>query len=259
MNIMISSVALDAALLVAIVIVGALLAVATFVAFFARVSIFFRYRRNNKKLCTCGLTGAEAARKLLDSKGMQDVQVKKAGFFRAWIWGNSYAPNKKTIYLRRAIIDKTSMTAVGMACQKVGLAMQHQEGDAKYKVYSKLVPYCPFVGVMFIPMVIVGLVIDMLFFNLSGIVTLIVAVIGLLMYIGAFVLIILNLPVEKKGVANALTIMQKTGIMDTLEMLEMNKLYKSYILQYTTDLIIAVLQLIKTLLQIALFFSRKAD
>lgn len=242
----------DNVLIGAIFVVLIALFVCAIVASCARASIFWRYWKYNRKTSSINMSGENAARQLLAFKGITDVDVKKAGIFRALFYGNSYSPNKKTIYLRKGIIDKNSITAVILAIQKVGLAEQHHSGDKKYSVYAKLVPYCPFIGIFFVPMILVGIILDVIFFNFSGIISLTVAIIGVILYIGAFILVILNVPVEKKATVIALNTMKESGAFSEDEINIAKKIYKSYITQYVTDMIIAILQIIKFILQVIL-------
>lgn len=243
---------LDNALIIGLICIGFALIVCSVVACIARMSTFFRYHFYNRKDSSIGLTGADAARRLLSFKGITDVEVKKAGMIRAFIWGNSYAPNKKTIYLRRGIVDKASVTAVTLACQKVGLAEQHHNKDKKYMVYSKLVPYCPLIGGLFIPLVIVALFLDIIIFKAGGVLALVCAIIGLILYVCSFILVILNVPVEKKATVIAMQIMTESGAFSNEELIVAKKLFHSYMVQYVTDMLIAILQFIKFILQVIL-------
>ena len=119
---------LEIALIIAIAIVGVLIILVSLVALILRVKIFFSYWVTNREETEAGYTGGEAARSLLDELGYTDVQVKKAGFFSALLYGNHYNPKKKTVYLRASTLNRKNVTSVGLALQKVGVVVQDETG-----------------------------------------------------------------------------------------------------------------------------------
>ena len=113
----------------ALVVVSILLGIAIVVALIAQIAIIIGYIKGNRMQNSLGLTGGDFARRLLDQNGMPEVQVKKCTFLRMLLFGNHYSISKRTVYLRKRTIDKTSVTSVAIAAQKVALAEQHRDGN----------------------------------------------------------------------------------------------------------------------------------
>ncbi|MDD3213272.1 MAG: zinc metallopeptidase, partial [Eubacteriales bacterium] len=103
----------DPLLIVTMILLG-LLVVASVIAGIITLALGIKYWRYNRKPVQSGLTGIEAARKLLDESGLENVQVQQAGFLRALIYGNYYSRRAKTVFLRRNIANRNSVTAVGV-------------------------------------------------------------------------------------------------------------------------------------------------
>ena len=146
---------------IAYIAVGILLGIAIIAAFIAQIVIAIGYWRGNRTSNSLGLSGGEYARKLLDQNGMPNVQVKKCGIMRTILFGNHYSITKRTVYLRMRTINKPSLTAVAMAAQKVALAEQHRDGDAKMIVRSRLQGLGVFAPSLFVPLVLIGFLVDL--------------------------------------------------------------------------------------------------
>lgn len=230
-------------------IIGGVVAIAALFAFIARIVLFIKYHSYNKQETEKGWTAYAATRAMLDASGLQDVEVKQCGFFRALIWGNSYSVRKKTIFLRKGIINKRSMTAVGVGLQKVGLAIMDKQGDKKLKARSVLLPLSYISPILFLPTVAIGFLIDFLV-GFTGIIAAIFAGVGVAIYLIAFVYMLLNIPVEKKANNIALNILEQSQLLSPKEIGKVESLFKSYIWVYVIDFIVALLELIRDILKL---------
>ena len=232
-------------LVIVSLVIGAIVLAAVIFANVTKLILFFRYHKYNKQQSSSGLTAAEAARSFLDSNGLQDVKVKKLGFFRALFYGNHYDIFSKTVYLRRSIINSKSVTAVGLALQKVGLALQHKEGGAKFKTKAVLGQLAVFGPVIFLPIAAVGLILDAFLFDFTGVASIVGIVIGFVFYFVATIFTLLNVSVEKRANNQALLMLEKSGLFDETDLAGIRDVFKSYILSYIADAILAVLKLLQ--------------
>ncbi|MBP5177666.1 MAG: zinc metallopeptidase, partial [Clostridia bacterium] len=237
-------------LAVAYIIVSALIVVMAVVALVMWIMVAVKYSVTNKARLASGKTSFQVARETLDKAGLEDVQVKKASFIRAWFFGNSYSITKKTVFLRRNITDKSTVTAVGMALQKVGVAkMCNTDGKmAKTRNIMQIIGlFGPF---MFIPVILIGFVIDVVVFNTIGTFSVVSIVIGLLILSAGFIVTLLNIPVEKKANDMALQMIDETGVMTAEERALIKKVFDAYIIAYIMDFIVTVLRIIQLILEI---------
>ena len=71
-----------------------------------------------------GMSGAEAARQILDGAGINDVEITRS---RGGMLSDHYNPIKKTLALSDGVFDSRSLAAVGIAAHEAGHAIQHAE------------------------------------------------------------------------------------------------------------------------------------
>ncbi len=228
---------------VALVLLGLLL-LAVVIAGVMTLVLGLKYWKYNRQPVQSGLTGMETARKLLDESGLADVQVKPAGFLRALVYGNYYSRRAKTVFLRKNIANRNSITAVGVATQKTGLALLDQEGDPQFRVRESLRGIFLFAPVFFIIILIVGAGIDYLVSHSIGQWTTISSIIGLLYYLAATVYTLFTITTEKKAGATAREALREKGLMNTEELEAFAKLQRYYIVKYILDFVVTLLRLL---------------
>ncbi|MGN0817801.1 MAG: zinc metallopeptidase [Candidatus Coproplasma sp.] len=234
--------------IIAMSIVSGLLIIASIFAFFVSVYLACKYVVYNKKRNSCGKTGEQVARTILDRNGLQKIKVSATGSI---LFGNSYSHYFKKVRLRRLTWKKDSVTSLAMAAQKSALAVLDKEKDPDMKARVRMTPVIYFGPVAFVPLVLIGVLLDVLVFtNANGLCTFILTCIASLIYVLSFVMSILVLKTEKKAQKRAYEIMKEQGIA-TAEELEMcKKLFRLYNIEYINDMIIALLELIYRVLQI---------
>ena len=244
---------LEQGLEIALAVVGLLIAIVALVSFAVSIWLAVKYTRFNRKENSAGLTGEETARKVLDDHGLQHIKVKVTG---SVMFGNSYSHYFKKVRLRRMTRHKTSLTALGMGAQKACLAVLDKENDPDMKKQIRLYPIITFGPFGFIPLVIVGVLLDYFVFNQSGVCTYVLGGLGLLFYVYAIVLSVLTLKTEKKAQVRAYDVLQESRMATEEELADLKELFHLYNVQYINDIILASLELIYTLLQIALALSK---
>lgn len=249
-----SNIDLEFGLQIAIAIIGVFICIVAFVSLIVSVWLAIKYARFNRKENSAGLTGEEVARKVLDDHGLQHIKVKVTGSI---LFGNSYSHYFKKVRLRRLTRHKISVTALGMGAQKACLAILDKEGDPDMKKQIRLYPLVTFGPFAFIPLLIVGVLLDFFVFNQNGVCTYVLGSLGLLFYIYAIVLSVLTLKTEKKAQARAYEVLQRNHLANEEELADLKELFLLYNIQYINDIIMASLELIYTLLKIALAFVNK--
>ena len=229
--------------------VSILLGIAVIATLISQIYIMVGYWKGNRMENSLGLTGGEIARKLLDENGMPDVEVKKCTFLRTLFFGNHYSISKKTIYLRMLTINKTSLTSAAMAVQKVALAEQHRDGDKKMILRSRLQGLAIFAPALFVPLVAIGLILD-LFVLQTVLLTIVALILGLVFIAFGFVVTLLNIPVERKAIKRAEQMIDEKSLLTAEESLTVKKIYRSYMVQYVMQFVVAVLRILQLILKI---------
>ena len=241
---------------IALMIVGVLIAIVGIVSGITSIWLVVKYFRFNRRENSLGLTGIEVARKILDDNGLEHIKVKRTG---SLFFGNSYSHYFKKVRLRGFIRHETSLTSMGMGAQKAALAILDKEGDKDMKKRIRLVPLVTFGPFAFIPLILIGGVLDYFVFNGSGICTLVLGTIGLLFYVYSVVLSVLTLKTEKKAQSRAYEILQRDYHITDDELSALKELFRLYNIQYINDIILSSLELLYTILEIAIAVKGNVD
>ena len=240
--------------IIAMSVVVGLLIIASIFAFGISIYLSISYVRYNKKQNSCGKTGEQIARKILDHHELGHIKVSKTGSI---MFGNSYSHYFKKVRLRRLTWQKRSVTSLAMAAQKSALAVLDKENDADMRTRVRLTPLIYFGPIAFVPMVVIGVLLDVLLS--TGFCGILFTVLGLGFYLLSFVMSILVLKTEKKAQKRAYEIMKAEGLA-TAEELEMcKKLFRLYNIEYINDMVIALLELIYRVLQIIAYVQNSSS
>lgn len=238
-------------LVITIWVIGVIVVVLALVAAIMSIWLAIKYIKYNKRMTQAGIAGKDIARTLLDKNGLQNIKVKKANIFTAFMVGNSYSHYFKRVRLRGLIYSKASITSVAISGQKVGLALLDKEGDPDMKKRIRLLPLLTFGPFAFVLLVAVGIVIDILA-SLGGILAVICCSVGIVFYIFTFVLSLTTLKTETKAQDRALEMLQADGYLQGDEVDDAKELYRLYIINYKLNMIIELLEMIMQILKLIL-------
>ena len=130
-----------------LVLIGALLCI------FASSRVNSTYRKYAKVRSYSGITGAEAARRILQMSGIYDVQVQHVSGELT----DHYDPARKVLNLSDSVYGSPSVAAIGVAAHECGHALQHRDGYLPLKIRSALVPAANIGSRLGLPIVFLGL------------------------------------------------------------------------------------------------------
>ena len=150
-----------------------------------------------------GMTGAEAAQRILAQNGIRDVTVEPI----AGQLTDHYDPRSKTVRLSEGNFGRRSVAALGVAAHEVGHAMQDQAGYMPMQIRARLVPVAS-LGSSMAPYLIIG----GMFMNAAGLID-----IGILLFAGAVAFQFVTLPVEFDASRRAVTQLDALGIVNPEE------------------------------------------
>lgn len=241
---------------IALAIVGLLIFVIGLISLIISVWLAVKYCKFNRKENSVHMTGEQVARKVLDDNGLENIKVAVTG---SLLFGNSYSHYFKKVRLRRMTRHKTSVVALGMGAQKACLAVLDKENDPDMKKRVRYYPMITFGPFAFIPLLIVGAALDYFVFNQNGICTYVFGGLGLLFYVYAIVLSILTLKTEKKAQERAYIYLQDSQMATQGELADLKELFRLYNIQYINDIILACLELLRVILQIAILLNKNSS
>ncbi|MFQ6818994.1 MAG: zinc metallopeptidase [Blautia sp.] len=194
-------------------------------------STFAKYRRIRS---ASGLTGAEAAARILRAAGITDVQIRAIPGSLT----DHYDPRTKTVSLSQDIYGQTSLAAVGVAAHECGHAIQHAVHYAPLEMRSAIVPVANLGSSLSWPLFLIGL--------LAGIRPLTTA--GIVLFSLAVLFQLVTLPVELNASSRALRMLEGTGILGVSETKGARKVLTAAALTYVAALAASILQLLRLLI-----------
>lgn len=194
-------------------------------------STFSTYRRIRS---ASGLTGAEAAQRILRSSGITDVIVVPV----AGSLTDHYDPRTKKVCLSEDVFDKTSLAAVGVAAHECGHAIQHATNYAPLNLRSAIVPVANIGSTLSWPLFLAGLL-----FSIRPLLTA-----GILLFSLAVLFQLVTLPVEYNASSRALKLLEGTGILGSQEVHGAKKVLSAAALTYVAALASSILQLLRLII-----------
>jgi Zn-dependent membrane protease YugP len=183
-----------------------------------------------------GITGAEAARRILDSSGLSGVRIEPA---QGRGLSDHYDPRTKVLRLSPEVYGKASLASVGVAAHEAGHALQDSGGYAPLKLRSALVPAAQLGSNLAWPLLFIGM-----FIGAMGMVKL-----GVIFFSGAVLFQVVTLPVEFNASARAMRALEGVGILSGDELSGARRVLSAAALTYVAAAITAVLQLVYFLLR----------
>lgn len=189
-----------------------------------------------------GMTGAEAAKRILHSQGVYDVTVQSV---RGSLTDH-YNPANKTLNLSESVYGSTSVAAIGVAAHECGHAIQDNVGYVPLRLRAAFVPVANFGSKLSWPMIALGLV--------AGATSFIQ--IGIWLFVLALLFQVITLPVEFNASGRAIELLDQLGILSEQELPHTRKVLGAAALTYVAAVAASLLQLLRLLI---LFGGRRKD
>jgi Zn-dependent membrane protease YugP len=194
-------------------------------------STFAKY---NRVRCSSGLTGAEAARRVLDGAGLNFVRIEHV---RGQL-SDHYDPRSKVLRLSDSTYGSNSIAAVCVAAHECGHAVQDQKNYGPLVFRSTLVPLANFGSTAAWPVFLIGLLMSWEpLLNL-----------GILLFSLAVLFQLVTLPVEFNASARAIRILSDTGMLSGTELSGGKSVLRAAALTYVAGLAASVLQLFRLII-----------
>lgn len=192
-----------------------------------------------------GMTGAQAAERILNSAGIYDVTICRVSGSLT----DHYNPAKKTLSLSDTVYGSTSVAAIGVAAHECGHAIQHQKGYVPLTLRSAIVPVVNIGSTLAWPLILLGL------FFTSSTGSLFIHL-GIICFSLAVVFHLVTLPVEFNASGRALDMVERLGILGESEIPLTRKVLRAAALTYVASAAAAILQLLRLVM---LFGGRDRD
>lgn len=187
-----------------------------------------------------GMTGYEAARRMLDMNGLHDVPVEPV---RGELTDH-YDPIKRVVRLSEPVYYERSIAAVSVACHEVGHAIQHSVQYPALVLRHRMFPVVNFSSGISPYLIIAGFLLNLMD----------LALVGIILFSAAVAFQLVTLPVEFNASARARKLMLANGFVTREEDRGAAKVLNAAALTYVAAALISVLQLLKF---IAIFMNNR--
>ena len=213
----------------------------------ASSSVNSTFKKYSQQFSRRGITGAQAAQRVLSANGVSSVRIERVG-------GNltdHYDPKTNVIRLSESVYDATSTAAIGVACHEAGHAVQYAHNYAPIKLRAAIVPITNIGSKLAMPLILLGLVLAFLenfsyMFVYAGI-----ACFGL-----SVVFQLVTLPVEFNASRRAMAAIAESELLTQEEQKGARKTLTAAALTYVAATAVALAQLLRLLI---LFGGRRRN
>ena len=188
------------------------------------------FNKFSKVRTSSNASGAEIARYLLDSQGLQDVQVEEVQGFLS----DHYDPRTRILRLSPDVYRTPSVAAAGVAAHEMGHALQHAVGYGPLQIRSAIVPAVQFGSSLAPILFIIGFLLN--FTSLAWL--------GVILFGLAVLFSLITLPVEFNASKRAKALLASSGILSPQEVQGVDKVLDAAALTYVAAAVAAIGQLL---------------
>ena len=203
-------------------------------AMWAQAKVTSAFREFSRVRTYYGMTGYEAARRVLDAHGLRNVQIQM-------IQGNltdHYDPRTNTISLSQDVYGAASVAAIGVAAHEAGHAVQYAEGYAPIKRRNAIIPITQIGSSLSWPLILIGLIM-----GVSSLISF-----GIILFSLVTLFQRLTLPVEFDASRRAVESLAMSGTVTDEELFGVRKVLTAAALTYVAALAVSMANLLRLLM-----------
>lgn len=209
-----------------------LLIIAAFIlSLWAQFRVKGTFNRWSKVEAASGLTGYQAARRMLDNNGLHDIQIEPV----AGRLTDHYDPIHRVVRLSEPVYYESSISAISVACHEIGHAIQHKQHYPMLALRHRIFPVVNFASGVAPFLLIAGFL-----FSATGLIGL-----GIIFFSCAVAFQLITLPVEFNASSRARDIMVSEGFITNDEERGVAKVLNAAALTYVAAALISLLELIR--------------
>ena len=205
------------------------------------------FKKYSRQMSRRGITGAEAAQRVLNAHGIRNVQISRVS-------GNltdHYDPKSNVIRLSDSVYNNTSTAAIGVACHEAGHAVQYARNYTPIKLRAAIIPVTNLGSKLAMPLILLGIVL-----NFLGEFSYTVVYLGIACFGFSFVFQLIPLPVEFNASRRALQAIDDQEILTNDELKGAKKTLRAAAMTYVAATAVALAQLLRLIM---IFGRRRND
>ncbi|MGI6211170.1 MAG: zinc metallopeptidase [Anaerovoracaceae bacterium] len=211
-------------------------------ALFAQAKVKSAFNRYSSVPNSLGITGAQAARRVLDANGLQDVRIEAIGGSLT----DNYDPRDRTLHLSQTVCNVDSVAAVSVACHECGHAIQHQHHYAPLTIRNAIVPVVNFASNVSWILIMVGIILLFAGSSMQGLGDTLFDI-GVICFVVVILFHLITLPVELNASHRALQQMKQLQLVLPENYKGSRKVLTAAAMTYIAALAMAVANLLRIL------------
>ena len=209
---------------------------ALLIALIAQIQVKSAFSRYARVRCTSGLTGAQAAQRILQANGITDVRIEHISGKLT----DHFDPQAKVIRLSDEVYGVASIAAVGVAAHEAGHAVQYATDYAPIRIRAAIIPATRIGSNLSWPLLIAGLI-----FNWS-----------MLVWAGILLFGLVTVPVEFNASRRALAAIESRNLLTDDELRGARSVLRAAAMTYVAALLVSFAQLLRLII---LYGNRRRD
>ena len=213
-----------------------LLLPAMLLALWAQFRVKRVFSKYSNVTAASGLTGAQAARRLLDANGLSAVTLEAA----EGRLGDHYDPRSRVLRLSADTAGSRSVAAIGVAAHEVGHAVQHHRSYGAFTLRQAVLPLANFGSAAAFPLFFVG-------FLFAGSLPYLMDA-GIILFAGAVLFHLVTLPVELNASSRGLVLLSEQGQLAAEERHMARRVLNAAALTYIAAAAVSVMHLLRLIL-----------
>jgi len=210
-------------------------------AFYAQTKVSSAYNNYARVMNRRGITGAQAARAILDANGLSDIPIE----ITSGKLSDHYDPKKRIMRLSQRVYNDPSIASVAIAAHESGHAIQHSESYTPLRIRNLIAMPVSLVSWLSWPLLIMGIIIIQMGYYSQGN---LIFNIGIFAFVGVVVFHSVTLPVEFNASKRAISLLIEQGVIYPEESGGAKKVLSAAAMTYLAALAVAVANLIRLLL-----------
>ena len=211
----------------------------------AQLLVKSRFVKYSKVGVRSGMTGAEAAERLLRHAGVPGVRIERV----RGVLSDHYDPRGRVLRLSEPVYGQASVAAIGVACHEAGHAIQHARAYAPLSLRTAMVPVVQFGSQIGVWIIIAGAM-----FNFKEL-----AMVGVILFSASVLFALVTLPVEWDASARAKKLMVSAGIVVPSEERDAASVLNAAFLTYVGAAASSIGTLLYYLVRLGLIGGRRRD
>lgn len=209
------------------------------ISILASISVKSTFRKYSEQISVRGITGAQAAERVLRSNGISNVRIDRV---RGELTDH-YNPKDNVIYLSDSVYDNTSTAAIGVACHEAGHAVQYATNYAPIHIRAAIIPATNIGSHLAMPLILLGIL-----FSTFGQISTALIYIGIACFGLSLLFQLVTLPVEFNASRRAIQAIETEGLLTDEEQTGARKTLRAAAMTYVAATAAALSQLLRLII-----------